>query len=85
MNEVILFFPDIRQLTAFTAQLQSGPVEIHSVHLTVKVGLNADQIIDAMLLYEATPCCADNWEQLEQWMNACQKIPLRNLNGCWRR
>lgn len=79
MYQVILFFPDIRTLTAFSAQLYSGPVEINSVHLTVKVRLEIDQILDAMLLYEATPCCADNWEILEQWMDACKKIPYRSL------
>ena len=77
-------FADIRKLTAITAELLSGHVKIQSVHLTGNARLSADQILDTMLLYEATPCCAGSWEQLEQWMIACQKIPFRNVKGYWR-
>jgi len=62
---MILFFPDIKKLMAFTEQLQYVPVEITSGNLTVKACLQADRILDAMLLYEATPFSADIWDKLE--------------------
>ena len=86
MYEVVLFFPDLKKLIAFTDRLQCGPVEIATGNLTVKACLEADQILDAMLLYEATPCSADFWEKLEQWMVAFSKQPNgKSLNQSWRR
>ena len=81
MHEVILFFPDIKKLVAFTAQLQCGPLEIETGNLTVKTSLEADQILDAMLLYEATPCHAGNWEKLERWMAECSQRPYGRQTG----
>ena len=81
MIEVVLFFPDIKRLAAYSSLLESGPVEINSEHLTLKACLSHEQIEDASFVYEAIPCSAATWEQLEQWFDACRKRPYPKLNG----
>ena len=81
MKEVILFFPDTQKLADYTALLQAGPVEISSLQLTLKACLNAEQIADARVVFEAVPCCAATWEKLEQWFGACRKSPGQRMNG----
>lgn len=77
MNEVVLFFPDIQSLAAYAALLNSGPAEINSQQLTLKLSLSQEQIADACLLYEAVSCRAETWEGLQSWFDHCSRVPLK--------
>lgn len=77
MKKVVLFFPDSIKLAAYAAQLTSGPVEINSVHLTIKAILGKEQIADAKSYYEAVSCPTDSWEHLEQWLDGIRDYVFR--------
>ena len=76
MHEVVLFFPDIQSLAAYAALLNSGPAEINSQQLTLKLSLSQEQIADACLLYEAVCCRAETWEGLQRWFDYCNHVPI---------
>jgi hypothetical protein len=84
MNEVDLFFPDVKTLAAYAALLETGPAEINSQQLTLKACLDEEQIFNARLLYGAVPFSAQSWEGLENWLAHCKSMPARNRNSYWQ-
>lgn len=79
MAAVVLFFPDIGSLTEYATRLESGPVEINSLHLTLRDSLSRVQIDEARLSFNAVCWPSKNWEELEKWFSDCQRKPYEKI------